>query len=384
MRVRERALTTASHKAAGVSGVGAFIQDVRDGFWGIAGIVDFEGNAERKKKKKSMEKIRPGCIRADWQSFSFPNCNDVHEIDLASIRIRQKTTNETIGVLNHGMWRTVWAVDPRHVATELQALKVIKGEHEVDDRNFDRHRRDALVMERLTSSPNIVDIYGFCGNTVLTEFISKTLEDVIGQDEEDEDAVVAETYPTRTTPEGRLRLALDVARGLEAIHSIPGGPIIHADIQPEQFLVTSDGTVKLNDFNRCRFMPSRNITGIPCPIRIPQAPGKDRAPEEYKEEELDEKMDVYSVANVFYNIMTGEMPWSSWSTLETKKMVKRGVIPFIPEEFRQPGSLDMLLTNLTERAYTNDPRDRISAADLVTALQGLLANSSTLASSDRA
>jgi serine/threonine protein kinase len=379
MRVRERALATASQKAAGVSGVGSFIQDVQEGFWSI---VDVKGNAERKKLKKSMENLRPGCVRADWQSFSFPNCNDVHEIDLASIRNRQKTTNETIGVLNHGMWRTVWAVDPRQDATaELQALKVIKSEHEVDDRNFDRHRRDALVMERLTSSPNIVDIYGFCGNTVLTEFISQTLEDVVKQDdEEDEDIVaVAETYPTRTTPEGRLRLALDVARGIEAIHSIPGGPIIHADIQSQQFLVTPDGTVKLNDFNRCRFMPSRNITGEKCPIRIPQAPGKDRAPEEYKEEELDEKMDVYSVANVLFNIMTGEMPWSSWSTLETKKMVKKGIIPLIPEEFRQPGSLDMFLTNLTERAYTNDPKYRISAPDLVTALQGLLANS-TLAS----
>jgi hypothetical protein len=377
MRVREKALASASQKAAGSSGVGAFMQDVQDGFWGI---FDVEANIERKEKRKSMEHLKPGCFRADWQDFSFPTCNDIHEIDLESIRIRQKTTNETIGVLNHGMWRTVWAVDP-YLATELQALKVIKGEHEVDDRNFDRHRRDALVLERLTSSPNIVDIYGFCGNTLLTEFVSKTLKDVVKQDEEDKNAAVAEAYPTRTTPEGRLRLALDVARGLEAIHSIPGGPIIHADIQSEQFLVTSDGTVKLNDFNRCRFMPTNNITGRPCPIRIPQAPGKDRAPEEYKEEELNEKMDVYSVANVFYNIMTGELPWSSWSTLETKKMVKKGVIPFIPEEFREPGSLDMVLTNLTERAYTNDPKDRISAAGLVTALQDLLANSTMLAAS---
>jgi hypothetical protein len=65
--------------------------------------------------------------------------------------------------------------------------------------------------------------------------------------------------------------------------------------------------------------------------------------------------------------MTGEMPWSSWSTLETKKMVKKGVIPFIPEEFREPGSLDMVLTNLTERAYTNDPKDRISRENKILA-----------------
>jgi serine/threonine protein kinase len=387
MRVGENTFNTAHHKGEG-SGVGAFIQDVQDGFWSI---VDFKGNAKKKKQRKGMEALRPGCFKADWQTFNFPNCNEIHEIDLALIRNRQirnrqkATTNETVGVLNHGMWRTVWAVDPRQVTSELLALKVMKNEHAVDDRNFDRHRRDALVMERLSSSPNIVDIYGFCGNTVLTEFISETLEDVVTQDEDEDEAIAStDTYPTRKTPEGRLRLALDVARGLEAIHSIPGGPIVHADIQIQQFMVTSDGTVKLNDFNRCRFMPTGNTTGRPCPIRIPQAPGKDRAPEEYKEDELDEKMDVYSAANIFYNIMTGELPWSGWSTLETKKMVKKGVIPFIPEEFRQPGSLDMFLTNLTERAYTNDPRERISATDLVTAFQGLLANSTTIASSGQA
>jgi hypothetical protein len=42
----------------------------------------------------------------------------------------------------------------------------MKGEHDWDHRNLERHRRDALTMERLTSSPYIISIYGHCGNTV--------------------------------------------------------------------------------------------------------------------------------------------------------------------------------------------------------------------------
>jgi hypothetical protein len=34
----------------------------------------------------------------------------------------------------------------------------------------------------------------------------------------------------RMTPTGRLHLALDVARGIQALHEIPGGPMIHTDM----------------------------------------------------------------------------------------------------------------------------------------------------------
>jgi serine/threonine protein kinase len=126
-------------------------------------------------------------------------------------------------------------------------IKMMKGEHDVDARNMDRHRRDALSMERLTASPNIVSIYGHCGNTVLTEYLPRGLDTIVYNNG---DKKQTETVATRQTPLGRLRLALGVARGVAAIHDLHGGPIIHADIQAKQFLVDSHGVVKLNDFNR--------------------------------------------------------------------------------------------------------------------------------------
>ena len=35
---------------------------------------------------------------------------------------------------------------------------------------FEHNRVDAVAMERLTSSPNVVNIFGFCGHSVMTEF----------------------------------------------------------------------------------------------------------------------------------------------------------------------------------------------------------------------
>lgn len=118
-------------------------------------------------------------------------------------------------------------------------------------------------------------------------------------------------------------------------------------------------------------MPHDADTGKPCYFQIPQSPGKHRSPEEYDYAHLDDKLDIYSVANVLFSILTGEEAWEAYSTRETQKMVKKGIKPYIPDEFRPPGSTDEALGNLIELAYEVDPSKRISAAELVTELEAL-------------
>lgn len=77
-----------------------------------------------------------------------------------------------------------------------------------------------------------------------------------------------------------IRMALQAARGLQAMHEMPGGPVVHADLQPRQLLMDEKGVVKINDLNRCRFM-GRDAAGEPCPFKISKGNGVWRAPEEY-------------------------------------------------------------------------------------------------------
>jgi serine/threonine protein kinase len=88
----------------------------------------------------------------------------------------------------------------------------------------------------------------------------------------------------------RLDLALQAAKALQALHE---NDIIHADLTAKQFLVLTNELpsppelddaerktlspyrLKINDFNRCRFVPHRtNSTTEKCTIQIPSAPGK--------------------------------------------------------------------------------------------------------------
>jgi hypothetical protein len=93
-----------------------------------------------------------------------------------------------------------------------------------------------------------------------TEFTANSLDRVIYRDSDDEnnnnkdgagysgDVTISATnalHPTRRTAQGRLQLFLDVARGLQAMHNIKGGPIVHADLQAKQFLINTNGVVKI-------------------------------------------------------------------------------------------------------------------------------------------
>ena len=326
----------------------------------LSWIMGSGSNSKKVGVNTDKEALLPGCIPSDWHTLSFPTCNSIHEIDLRDSIFGNATSGSTF--VGKGLWRVVFNVTDNGGSHGV--LKMMKGEHDVDARNFDRHRRDALVMERLASSPYIVTMYSFCGNTVFTEFIGETLDEVIKNNRT--------VYPSRNTPRARLKLALDVAKGIQALHEVDGGPIAHTDIQSEQFLVDESGRVKLNDFNRCRFVAHRNETGEPCVFRIPTAPGAFRSPEEYEYLGLSEKLDIYSTTNVLYEILTGYEIWEDDRVSKIRAKVLNGEKPPIPSEYLQPGSPDAGLVTLIGLGHEKSPDQRINASQMVAGLESLL------------
>ncbi|KAL7449961.1 hypothetical protein ACHAWC_001965 [Mediolabrus comicus] len=395
----------------------------KDGFRKDTGGRKRNRRSRRKKGSRDsegstkVERLKPGCKALEWHSYQFPNCNEIHEIDLqAAVRHpREKYTSSSFpwGFVSNGLWRDVFSCDPRgEVSGSIEAesfpmppavLKIMKREHPYDQRNFQRHRRDALVMERLSSSHHLVPIYGYCANTVLTQAISHTLDEVIyareyettkkwnprigyeskppleswmGKDEN------GELLATRETELGRIHLALGVFRGLVDLHEGDGKtdmewlPVIHADLQAKQYLVDSNtGKVYLNDFNRCRFIAKKDNSqnAAACPVYIPTAPGYSRSPEEYNNGALTEKLDVYSAGNILYGIITGKKPWNGERGSHIREGISVGKRPEIDPAIRDAeGTVDAELVRLLDRVYEGDPDERASAKEVVVALEELL------------
>jgi Protein kinase domain len=323
---------------------------------------DSERDGMHQGSKTNKETLPTGCVPADWHSFSFPNCNSLHEMNVKEDLMVNNERPMVAAYIANGLWRDVFQMTDD--VGELYVLKMMKGEHDIDARNFDRHRRDALVMERFTSSSYVVSMYGFCGNTVVTEFISRGLYNVIQSN--------STQYPSRNSPKDRLQLSLDVAKSIQVLHEIKGGPIVHTDLQTDQFMVDHNGRVKVNDFNRCRFITHRNQTGEQCPFRVPTAPGAYRSPEEYEYEGLSEKLDIFSTTNVLYEILTGHEVWDNVRISRIQANVKQGANLPIPPEYLKPSSMDAGLVSLIGLGRQRSPSQRISASEMVTEIENLL------------
>lgn len=187
----------------------------------------------------------------DWQIHSFPSCNKLHEADLAHNIIQ----SDFIRLINNGFFRDVWTIHDFDLEQTPRVLKTLRLDHDYIDRNYDRHRRDAVAMERLTASPYIVDIYGHCGNNGLFEYSNGG----------DIDHVLFTKYYRENPLQkyDRLRIAAQIANGIADAHYLDDkgrSTIAHTDITGGQFIFIN-GVFKLNDFNRARFIrwnPTKN------------------------------------------------------------------------------------------------------------------------------
>ena len=119
---------------------------------------------------------------------------------------------------------------------------------------------DAIVAERLSASPRIYDIYGYCGLSLFSEFFphgdveTEAVEGDGWSPEDDEFGEELESMNEITLLD-KLGMGCDMAEAIADLHGYKGGVIVHGDIQLGQFLYTSDfSLVKMNDFNRAEWM----------------------------------------------------------------------------------------------------------------------------------
>jgi hypothetical protein len=154
-----------------------------------------------------------------------------------------------------------------HEATgEHMVLKQLKlpdddddTDHTVNPVSLSKVQKDAIVMERLTASPRIVDAYGYCGTSILAENMPyEVAEHMVpgtgNADQEELDQLPSLRPVNNYTIEEKLDMAIEMSEALADLHGASGGVILHGDVHPVQWLRAADGTLKLNDFNGCEVL----------------------------------------------------------------------------------------------------------------------------------
>ena len=164
---------------------------------------------------------------------------------------------------------------------------------------------------------------------------------------------------------GVKQLASVVLRVADAVDYAHKNGIVHRDIKPANIMLASDGGVKVMDFGVAR-LESSTLTAAGAVV------GSVRymAPEQMMGEKVDGRADVFSLAAVAYELLTGRPPFPGESITEVVARVVHGNhVPPAQVDGRLPGPVDAVFG----RAFAPRPQDRFAKAmDFARELQDVL------------
>ncbi len=152
-----------------------------------------------------------------------------------------------------------------------------------------------------------------------------------------------------------LRVVTDIAAALGHAHA---KDVLHGDVKPANILFTEHGVAKLAGFGASVDVPDRTIA-TPAYMSPEQAAGR----------VIDGRSDFYSLGVVFFEILTGRLPFNPVSEAAAK--YSRGSIPPVPLQFGalEPAVATFLAQSPSERfasaAAVAESLDAIRRAGLV-------------------
>jgi serine/threonine protein kinase len=301
-----------------------------------------------------------------WQESSFPNCNQIHEMGLLD-----KVTTDEFKYVASGGWNDVFRIldttsgldDP---AMAMKKLSPKRGNpvglvDKYKIRNYDRVRQDAIILERLSSSNHVMDIVGYCGVVIIGPFADGgTLE-----------SKHFASLKKKASNE-RLKLMVDAAKGLAAIHGDDIPSIVHGDLTMKQYMFVN-GMLQLGDFNQA-ILIKRNSTSpdTACTFhRIDPDYGVFRSPEEYSHKPQTTAVDVWALGSIIYHALTGKQVWKDqYKKRDAEKAMIRGELPLIDDVIvNSSDPVDQALLKAFYMCYTYDPQKRPSAKEVASYLE---------------
>ena len=146
-------------------------------------------------------------------------------------------------------------------------------------------------------------------------------------------------------------LIKDVISAVYFLHNM-NPPIIHRDIKPENVLLAEGMVAKLTDFGWSNYMQEdeKRTTVCGTPIYL--------APEIIKEKGHDEKVDIWSIGVLLFELLTANVPFQG-NDLET---LKSNILKL---KIAWPRDINLDAKNLIMRILKLDPNARISLSDML-------------------
>ncbi|KAJ6305410.1 hypothetical protein OIU78_020866 [Salix suchowensis] len=202
------------------------------------------------------------------------------------------------------------------------AVKIIRVPDDDENGNLatrleNQFNREVLLLSQL-HHPNVIKFVAACRKPpvycVITEYLSEgSLR-----------AYLHKLEHKALSFEKLMTIALDIARGMEYIHS---QGVIHRDLKPENVLIDKEFHLKIADF------------GIACGEAYYDLPADDpgtyrwMAPEMIKKKSYGRKVDVYSFGLILWEMVAGTIPYEDMTPIQAAfAVVNKNSRPVIPRD----------------------------------------------------
>lgn len=210
-----------------------------------------------------------------------------------------------------GMADVYLAVDT--ILNREVAIKILRGELSSDPVTLLRFQREANAASKL-DHPNVVDVYDVGESEgrhyIVMEYVrGRTLKQLISQ-------------------RGALdkREAVDIMMQLaSAVQHAHENQIIHRDIKPQNVLVKDDGTVKITDFGIALAHDAVQLTQNDAVLGSAHY----LAPETTRGEPASNQIDIYALGIVFYELLSGSVPFKGENPVQIAMKHLREDVPGI-------------------------------------------------------
>ncbi|KAG6593371.1 putative receptor-like protein kinase, partial [Cucurbita argyrosperma subsp. sororia] len=134
----------------------------------------------------------------------------------------------------------------------------------------------------------------------------------------------------------RMKIAVDIARGLEYLHEHRSPPVVHRDLKSSNILLDSDFNAKLSDFGLTVNLGAQNKN-----IKLSGTLGY-VAPEYLLDGKLTDKSDVYAFGVVLLELLTGKKPVEKMGPTQSQSLVS-WAIPQLSDRSKLPKVVDPVI-----------------------------------------
>ena len=236
-----------------------------------------------------------------------------------------------------GMANVYLAIDV--ILARKVAIKILRGDLANDEKFIRRFQREALSASSL-SHPNIVGMYDVGEDNgsyyIVMEYVEgRTLKQLLKK-------------RGNLTIGEATDIMLQLTDGMTHAHD---SYIIHRDLKPQNIMIQEDGQIKITDFgiamalNSTQLTQTNSVMGSVHYLPPEQASGKGSTI----------KSDIYSMGILYYELLTGVLPFRGENAVEIALKQMKEAIPSVR---KQNPNIPQSVENIILKATAKNPKNR--------------------------